>query len=47
MNFCQPSVQKSYFMLSDAERDVLNSALEKYRTGQAEPILVGGEKPRT
>jgi hypothetical protein len=31
-------------MLSDAERDVLNSALEKYRPGQAEPILVGGEK---
>lgn len=36
------SVQKSYFMLSDAERDVLNSALEKYRPGQSEPILVGG-----
>jgi plasmid replication initiation protein len=36
------SVQKSYFMLSDAERDVLNRALEKYRPGQAEPILVGG-----
>jgi hypothetical protein len=38
------SVQKSYFMLSDAERDVLNRALEKYRPGQSEPILVGGEK---
>jgi hypothetical protein len=37
------SVQKSYFMLSDAERKVLNSALEKYRPGQSEPILVGGE----
>ena len=37
------SVQKSYFMLSDAERDVLNSALEKYRPGRSEPILVGGE----
>ena len=35
-------VQKSYFMLSDAEREVLNSALEKYRPGQSEPILVGG-----
>ena len=42
--FLPTSVQKSYFMLSDAERDVLNSALEKYRPGQAEPILVGGKK---
>ena len=38
------SVQKSYFMLSDAERDVLNRVLEKYWPGQFEPILVGGEK---
>jgi hypothetical protein len=38
------SVQKSYFMLSDSERNVLNHALEKYRPGQSEPILVGGEK---
>ena len=38
------AVQKSYFMLSDAERDVLNSALEKYRPGQSDPIFVGGEK---
>src|SRR5277367_4868922 len=30
-------------MLSDAEREVLNSALEKYRPGQSQPILVGGE----
>lgn len=37
-------VQKSYFMLSEAERDILNHALEKYRPGQAEPILVGGIK---
>jgi plasmid replication initiation protein len=37
-------VQKSYFMLSDAERTVLNTALEKYRPGQAEPIFVGGNK---
>jgi hypothetical protein len=38
------SVRKSYFMLSDAERDVLNIALEKYRPEQVEPILVGGPK---
>ena len=30
-------------MLSDAERDVLNTALGKYRPGQSETILVGGE----
>jgi hypothetical protein len=35
------SVQKSYFMLSDAERAVLNTALEKYRPGQSEAVLVG------
>jgi hypothetical protein len=29
-------------MLSDAERKVLNRALEKYHPGQSEPILVGG-----
>ena len=38
------SVQKSYFMLSDTERAVLNTALEKYQPGQSEPILVGGKK---
>jgi len=38
------SVQKSYFMLSDVERAILNTALEKYQPGQSEPILVGGEK---
>jgi plasmid replication initiation protein len=38
------SVQKSYFMLSDAERAVLNTALEKYRPGRPEPILVGDKK---
>jgi hypothetical protein len=27
---------------SDTEREVLNSALEKYHPGQSEPILVGG-----
>jgi hypothetical protein len=37
------SVQKSYFMLSDAERAVLNTALQKYRPGQSESVLVGGE----
>jgi plasmid replication initiation protein len=41
--FLPTGVQKSYFMLSDAERTVLNSALEKYRPGQAKPILVGDE----
>jgi hypothetical protein len=37
-------VQKSYFMLPDAERTVLNTALEKYRLGRSEPIFVGGNK---
>ena len=37
-------VQKSYFMLSEAERDLLNRALEKYRIGQTGPILIGGMK---
>jgi hypothetical protein len=36
------SVQKSYFMFSDAERAVFNTALEKYRPGQSEPIYVEG-----
>ena len=36
------SVQKSYFMLSDAERAFLNTVLGKYRPGQFEPIYVGG-----
>jgi plasmid replication initiation protein len=35
-------VQKSYFMLGERERDVLNKALEKYRAGRSEPILIGG-----
>jgi hypothetical protein len=38
------AVQKSYFMLSDAERNVLNLGLQKFRPGQTEPIPVGGEK---
>jgi hypothetical protein len=40
--FLPTSVQKSYFMLSDAERAVLNIALEKYRPCQSKPILVDG-----
>ena len=35
-------VQKSYFMLSSAKRDLLNTALEKFRPGRHEPVLVGG-----
>ena len=38
------SVQKSYFMLSDSERNVLNIGLQKYRLGQSEPILIGDGK---
>ena len=30
-------------MLGGRERDVLNLGLQKYRPGQSEPILVGGE----
>ena len=29
-------------MLTGAERSVLNTALEKYRSGQSDPVLVGG-----
>ncbi len=36
-------IQKSYFLLGDAERGVLNTALANYRPGQSEPILVGGK----
>jgi hypothetical protein len=38
------SVQKSYLLLGAKEWDVLNQALSKYRPGQSEPILIGGEK---
>jgi plasmid replication initiation protein len=38
------SVQKSYFLLKDAERGVLNIALEKYRPGQSDSISVGDAK---
>jgi Initiator Replication protein len=37
-------VQKSCFMLGGRERNLLNHALEKYRPGRSEPILVGGAK---
>ncbi len=40
--FLPTSVQKSYFLLSKATRDVLNTALEKYGPGRSEPILVKG-----
>jgi plasmid replication initiation protein len=42
--FLPTGVQKSYFMLSDAERTVLNKALQKYQPGRSEPIFVGGNK---
>src|SRR5215469_14825903 len=42
--FLPTSVQKSYFMLSHAQRNILNTALEKYQPGQSEPILVGDKK---
>src|ERR1700692_1334744 len=38
------SVQKSYFLLGATDRDVLNRALDKYRPGRSEPILIGSEK---
>src|SRR5580704_10919941 len=40
--FLPTSVQKSYFLLSNAEREGFNSALEKYQPGESGPILVGG-----
>ena len=36
------SVQKSYFMLSEAERAVLNTALKQYKLDQSELFLGGG-----
>ena len=42
--FLPTAIQKSYYMLSDAQRAILNTALAKYRAGQSEPILVGGIK---
>jgi hypothetical protein len=40
--FLPTSVQKSYFMLSRSARGVLDIALQKYRPGQSDLILVGG-----
>jgi hypothetical protein len=40
--FLPTSVQKSYFMLSRTARAVLDTALQKYRPGRSEPILVAG-----
>jgi hypothetical protein len=40
--FLPTSVQKSYFMLSHSARSVLDIALQKYRPGRTDPILVGG-----
>src|ERR1700731_1609536 len=37
------SVQKSYFILGERERNVRNIGPQKYRPGQSEPIFVGGE----
>src|SRR6478672_8498658 len=37
-------VQKSYFMLTAVERDLLNAALGNYHPGQCDPILVGDIK---
>jgi plasmid replication initiation protein len=37
-------VQKSYFLLPKAERQILNTALEQYQSGQSVPILVGGQE---
>ena len=40
--FLPTSVQKSYFMLSRSARAVLDTALQKYRPGRTDLILVGG-----
>jgi plasmid replication initiation protein len=42
MATAKSSIQRR--MLTETERNLLNFALEKYRPGQSEPILVGGEK---
>ena len=42
--FLPTAVQKSCFMLSDVERTVLNTALEKYQLWRSEPILVGRQE---
>ena len=40
--FLPTGVQKSYFMLSRPVRAVLDTALQKYRAGRNERVLVGG-----
>jgi plasmid replication initiation protein len=40
--FLPTSVQKSYFILSDSSRAVLDTALRKYRPGRSDLIPVGG-----
>jgi plasmid replication initiation protein len=40
--FLPTSVQKSYFMLSRPTRAVLDTALQRYRPGRSDLILVGG-----
>ena len=40
--FLPTSIQKSYVMLSRSARGVLDAALQKYRPGQPDLILVGG-----
>jgi hypothetical protein len=42
--FLPTSVQKSYFMLADTVRAILNTALKKYRPWQSEAILIGDKK---
>jgi hypothetical protein len=36
------SIQKSYFVLSRSARDVLDTALRKYRAGRTDLIPLGG-----
>ena len=40
--FLPVGVHKSYFLLSKADRGVLNIALGKYQSAKSEPILIGG-----
>ena len=42
--FLPVGVRKSYFLLSKADRDVLNIALGKYQPAKSELILVGGAR---
>jgi hypothetical protein len=36
------SIQKSYFMLSRSARNILDTALRKYRVGRTDLIPIGG-----